>query len=292
MSDVVTGRVIKFYNSFFFVDIGDELLPCKLRGLLKRDKRKGSDVCVGDFVEVSSLEDGSGIIESVLKRNNLLRRPLVANVDQVILTFAAASPNLNRLLLNRFLVLAESSNIDKIIICINKTDLIDEADSFLQEYENLYNVIRISAATGANIDVLKSKLANQVTVLTGSSGVGKSSILNAIDSNFNLKVGDISEKIKRGKHTTRVAELIPFSDGFLVDTPGFSAVNLSEIGVNAGNLASCFKEFGNFSAQCKFSPCSHSHEPACAVKSAVESGLILRERYETYLTLLSELDKY
>ena len=258
---------------------------------MKRDKRSGSAVCPGDFVEVSKLDDGTGVIESVQPRRNMLKRPAVANIDQVILTFAAASPDLNRLLLNRFLILAEWSNIDKIIICINKIDLIDEVDLFLSEYEQLYKIIRVSAITGENIDDLKAQMSGKVTVLTGPSGVGKSSILNAIDSSFNLKIGNVSEKIKRGRHTTRVLELIPFADGFLVDTPGFSAVDLVEIGLDAENLAHCFKEFNNFVEKCKFTGCSHSHEPECAVKSAVDNSKILNERYEAYISMLNEINE-
>ena len=291
VSDVVTGRVIKFYNSFFFVDVNGELLPCKLRGLMKRDKRSGSVVCPGDFVEVSKLDDGTGVIESVQPRKNMLKRPTVANVDQVILTFAAASPDLNRLLLNRFLVLAEWSNIADITICINKIDLIDEAENFLKEYESLYKIIRVSSINGNNINKLKSQIENKVIVLTGPSGVGKSSILNAIDKNFNLKTGDVSEKIKRGRHTTRVSELIPFANGFLVDTPGFSAVDLVEVGIDEKNLGDCFKEFANFVGDCKFTGCSHSHEPDCAIKSAVSNGKILYERYESYISMLNEISE-
>ena len=287
----MTGRVIKFYNSFFFVDVDGELLPCKLRGLMKRDKRSGSAVCPGDFVEISKLNDGTGVIENVQSRQNMLKRPTVANIDQVILTFAATSPDLNRLLLNRFLVLAEWSNIDKIIICINKIDLIDEAENFLSEYESLYNIIRVSTITGRNIDKLKAHLANKVTVLTGPSGVGKSSILNAIDSSFNLKIGNVSEKIQRGRHTTRVSELIPFANGFLVDTPGFSAVDLIEIGLDVEQLADCFREFTNYASKCKFTGGSHSHEPDCAVKSAVNNDQILKERYSAYLSMLNEINE-
>ena len=287
----MTGRVIKFYNSFFFVDVGGELLPCKLRGLMKRDKRSGSAVCPGDFVEVSILDDGTGVIESVQPRKNILKRPTVANIDQVILTFAATSPDLNKLLLNRFLVLAEWSNIDKIIICINKIDLIDKAENFLSEYESLYDIIRVSTITGIDIDKLKTHLLNKVTVLTGPSGVGKSSILNAIDSSFNLKIGDVSEKIQRGRHTTRVSELIPFANGFLVDTPGFSAVDLIEVGLEIEQLTDCFKEFTNYVGNCKFTGCSHSHEPDCAIKSAVDNGQILKERYSAYLSMLNEINE-
>ena len=283
--------MIKFYNSFFFVEIEDELLPCKLRGLMKRDKRTGSAIYPGDFVEVSKLNDGTGIIEKVEPRRNFLKRPTVANVDQVILTFAATSPDLNRLLLNRFIILAEWSGIEKILICINKIDLIDDAENFLNEYKNLYEIIKVSAVEGTNIEKLKETISNKVTVFTGASGVGKSSILNAVDKNFNLKIGDVSEKIKRGKHTTRVSELIKFADGFLIDTPGFSNVDLTEIGLDEKNLANCFKEFAEYVGDCKFSGCSHSHEPNCAIKSAVENKKILSERYESYLSMLNEINE-
>ena len=283
------GRVIKFYNSFFFVKVDDEIIPCKLRGLLKRDKKVGSAVCVGDFVEISRLKDKSGVIESVQSRRNLLIRPLVANVDRVILTFAVDAPKLHPLLLNRFLVLAEKSAIDEIIICVNKIDLTAEKN-FLAEYEPLYKILRVSAMTGEGVDELKKILSSGVTVFAGPSGVGKSSLLNAIDSRLRLKVGKVSEKILRGKHTTRISELIEFGGGFLVDTPGFSAVDLTEAGIDKKNLWHCFREFVPFATSCKFlNGCSHSHEPDCGVKAATERGEILRERYDSYLALLEEV---
>lgn len=281
------GRVIKFYNSFFFVKVGDEMIPCKLRGLLKRDKKIGSAVYVGDFVEISRLKDKSGVIENVQSRRNVLIRPPVANVDRVILTFAFDAPKLHPLLLNRFLVLAEKSALDEIIICVNKIDLAAEKN-FLAEYERLYKILRVSAVTGEGLDELRKILSEGVSVFAGASGVGKSSLLNALDKNLRLKVGKVSEKILRGKHTTRVAELLEVDGGFLVDTPGFSAVDLAEAGIDKKNLRHCFKEFAQFAEDCKFrNVCTHSHEPDCGVKAAVERGEILRERYEAYLTLLA-----
>ena len=283
------GRVIKFYNSFFFVKVDAELIPCKLRGLMKRDKKSGSAVNPGDFVEISRLKDGSGVIEKVQSRRSLLNRPAVANVDRIILTFAAAEPNLHPLLLDRFIALAEFSKLTEIIICINKIDLAEDKN-FLAEYENLYQVIRTSARENIGVDSLKKIISSGVTVFAGPSGVGKSSLLNAIDANLKLKTGEVSEKILRGKHTTRVSELIEFGDGFLVDTPGFSAVELKDLGIDAESLRNCFKEFAAFATACKFlNGCSHSHEPNCGVKAAVDEGKILRERYENYLTLLNEL---
>lgn len=286
----MTGRVIKFYNSFFFVKVEENLIPCKLRGLMKRDKKIGTAVCPGDFVEISLLKDKSGVIEKVLPRKSLMARPAVANVDKIILTFAAAQPDLHPLLLNKFLVLAEFSKIREIIICVNKIDLISGAENFLKAYEKLYKVVRVSAETKKNIDELKKILSSGVNIFAGPSGVGKSSILNALDSNLSLKVGKVSEKILRGKHTTRISELIEFGEGFLVDTPGFSAVDLSEI--DEKNLRECFKEFSTFAADCKFlNNCTHSHEPNCGVKAATANEKILRERYESYLSMLKEISK-
>lgn len=285
----MVGRVIKFYNSFFFVKVENDLIPCKLRGIIKRDKKVGSAVCPGDFVEISKLKDGSGVIEKIQPRKSLLNRPAVANVDRIILTFAAAQPDLHPLLLDRFIALAENSKLAEIIICVNKIDLVADKN-FLSEYENLYKIVRTSTIDGAGVEELKEIISSGVTVFAGASGVGKSSLLNKIDADLNLKIGSVSEKILRGKHTTRISELIEFRAGFLVDTPGFSAVDLVDAGITADNLKYCFKEFERFSGECKFlNGCSHSHEPNCGVKFAVENKKILRERYENYLTLLQEV---
>ena len=285
----MNGRVIKFYNSFFFVQVNENLIPCKLRGIIKRDKKVGSSVYPNDFVEISMLADNTGVIEKVLPRKSLLNRPAVANVDRVILIFAAAEPNLHPLLLDRFIALAEWSHLDEIIICVNKIDLVADKN-FLAEYENLYKIIRTSTLTGEGIDALKNILSTGVTVFAGPSGVGKSSLMNALDENLNLKVGKVSEKILRGKHTTRISELIKFHNGYVVDTPGFSAVDLKEAGITKNNLRYCFKEFAEFSSTCKFlNDCSHDHEPNCGVRNAVEEGKILRGRYENYLSILKEL---
>lgn len=282
------GRVIKFYNSFFFVKVENFIVPCKLRGIIKRDKKSGSAVFPGDFVEISKLDDNSGVIEKILPRKNILYRPSIANVDRIILTFAAKSPDLNKILLNKFISLAELSDAGEIIICINKFDLSDDKN-FLSNYENLYKIIRTSTINNFGIDELKKILSQGVSVFAGPSGVGKSSLLNKILPNLNLKVGEVSEKILRGKHTTRISQLIEFENGFVVDTPGFSAVDLSKF--NKNNLRDCFKEFANFAQSCKFLNCTHTHEPNCGVKIAVEREKILRERYECYLSIFKELVK-
>ena len=281
-----TGRVLKFYNSFFYVQTDTELLTCRLRGKLKRDRRGVSAVCPGDLVELTKLADGTGVLERPLARRNLLRRPAVANIDQVILTFAAAEPDLHPLLLNRFLVLAEWSGIPSVIICVNKMDLAAEQD-VLSCYENYYPVLRVSAERGEGMDLLRERLAGKVTVFAGPSGVGKSSVLNALHAGLSLATGAVSEKIRRGRHTTRVAELLPFAGGFLVDTPGFSSMELADI--DLAELSTCFPDFQPYLGHCRFSPCTHSHEPDCAVKAALETGEILRERYDAYCAILDEI---
>ncbi len=285
---MVEGRLIKAYNSFFYVMTKTGLVSCKLRGKFKKSRRS-TGVVPGDRVAIEMLPEGTGVIEEILPRENLLRRPAVANLTQVVLTFAAAQPDLHPLLLNRFLVLAEWSGIPKIIICINKMDLHEgEWRAFLSDYEKIgYPVVRVSAHTGEGVAELREHLHGKVSVFAGPSGVGKSSLLNQVDPALSLTTGHVSEKIKRGRHTTRVAELLPYAGGYIVDTPGFSAMEMTELDVM--KLPSYFPEFRPYTGQCRFLPCSHSHEPDCAVKQAVEEGKITRERYDAYLQILEEI---
>lgn len=279
------GRVLKAYNSFFYVLTPRGVVTCKLRGRFK----KREDVFPGDLVACELLPDGTGVIERLLPRQSLMRRPSVANIDQAVLTFAAAQPDLHPLLLSRFLVLAEWSGIAHIAICINKCDLLGAAaEDFLKAYEPLgYPILRVSAQDGSGVPELAELLPHHVTVFAGPSGVGKSSLLNAIDSSLALATGHVSEKIKRGRHTTRVAELLPYREGYIVDTPGFSSMGLETI--EAARLPAFFPEMRPYLGHCRFSPCSHSHEPDCAVKSAVRENKILPERYEAYLAILQEI---
>lgn len=285
-----TAQVIKMYNGFYYLQVAgqEELLSCRLRGRIKRNK---GAVVTGDYVEYQMLEDGTGVIESCLPRRTLLKRPAVANIDQVLITFAARQPDLNQLLLNRFLVLAEWSGIPEIVICINKCDLLEEKADFLQDYVQAgYKLLMVSAQEGQGIQELKKLLTGRVTVFAGPSGVGKSSLLNAVDSNLELATGKISDKIKRGKHTTRAACLLPLPEGgTVVDTPGFSAAELENI--DKAQLAHYFPEFRPYIEKCYYNTCTHSHEPDCAVKEAVESGVICQARYEAYLNILQTINE-
>ena len=283
------AQVIKMYNGFYYLQIPEkqELLSCRLRGRLKRHK---GAVVTGDYVEYELLEDGTGIIEKCLPRKSMLLRPAVANIDQVLITFAAVQPDLNELLLNRFLVLAEWSGIPEIIICINKCDLNQGQEELLQAYAKAgYRLLPVSAKDGTGLAELKAQLAGRVTVFAGPSGVGKSSLLNAVDGSLQLATGKLSEKIKRGKHTTRAACLLPLAGGgTVVDTPGFSAAELEN--VDKGQLAYYFPEFRPHISQCYYNTCTHSHEPDCAVKAAVENGTVHPKRYEAYLNILQTIN--
>ena len=286
------GRVIKAYNSFFYVlteaEAGQERVTCKLRGKFKKSRRS-IGVVPGDRVRIDRLPDGSGVVEEQLPRTSLLKRPAVANITQVVLTFAAAQPDLHPLLLNRFLVLAEWSGIPKIVICVNKQDLYaGDIGAFLKAYEQIgYPVLRVSAQQGEGIEALRQQLQGETTVFSGPSGVGKSSLLNRIDERLSLQTGQVSEKIKRGRHTTRVAELLPYAGGFIVDTPGFSAMELTELDIQ--DLPGYFPEFRPHLDACRFAPCSHTHEPDCAVKAAVAAGAITQERYDAYVNIYEEI---
>ena len=285
-----TAQVIKMYNGFYYLQVAgqEELLSCRLRGRIKRNK---GAVVTGDYVEYQMLEDGTGVIERCLPRRTLLKRPAVANIDQVLITFAARQPDLNQLLLNRFLVLAEWSGIPEIVICINKCDLLEEKADFLQDYVQAgYKLLMVSAREGQGIQELKNLLIGRVTVFAGPSGVGKSSLLNAVDSNLELATGKISDKIKRGKHTTRAACLLPLPEGgTVVDTPGFSAAELENI--DKAQLAHYFPEFRPYIEKCYYNTCTHSHEPDCAVKEAVAAGAICQARYEAYLNILQTINE-
>ena len=285
----MTGIIIKAYNGYYYVKEGNKLIACKLRGRLKKNR---FSLGVGDKVDYTILEDDNGIIEEILPRTTLLERPLVANVDQVILTFAAINPNINFNLLDKFLILAEKSALD-IIICINKVDLVDTAQlqQKLSVYYNIgYNIIMVSAESCYNIEKLRANLKNKISVFAGPSGVGKSSILNAISPTLKLTTGGLSEKIARGKHTTRYAELLTLDENsFVVDTPGFSFTEFEHI--LETELPYYFPEFTQFIGQCKFNTCIHDKEPNCAIKKAVEEKIITIDRYNSYLQILSEILK-
>ena len=281
------GRILKVYNNVLHVAAEDAVILCKLRGRVKKG-RSDMGLVPGDLVALERISPEEGVIERVEERTNLLQRPRVANLTQIVITVAAASPDPHPLVVSRFLVLAELSGVKKIILCVNKMDLCTgDPVTFLAAYETAgYPVLRVSAEQGAGLAELRERLAGEITVFAGPSGAGKSSLLNALDPTLALATGVISEKIGRGRHTTRRAELLPFMGGYVVDTPGFTQQELTELAPEA--LTHCFPDFVHYTG-CRFSPCSHSHEPDCAVKAAVEAEALSRERYDSYIALLNEL---
>lgn len=281
------GRILKIYNNVLHVAAEDDVILCKLRGRVKKG-RGDRGLVPGDIVAFERISHAEGVIECIEERTNLLQRPRVANLTQIIITIAAASPDPHPLVVSRFLVLAELSGVKKIVLCVNKMDLCTcEPAVFLSAYEAAgYPVLRVSAEQGTGLAELRERLAGEITVLAGPSGAGKSSLLNALDASLALATGAVSEKIRRGRHTTRRAELLPFMGGYVVDTPGFTQQELTEIAPE--NLTHCFPEFAHYTG-CRFAPCSHSHEPDCAVKAAVEGEELSRERYDAYIALLTEL---
>ena len=281
------GRILKVYNNVLHVAAEDGVILCKLRGRVKKG-RSDTGLVPGDIVALERISPEEGVIERIEERTNLLQRPRVANLTQIVVTVAAASPDPHPLVVSRFLVLAERSGVKKIVLCVNKMDLCPgKPEDFLAEYEAAgYPVLRVSAEQGTELAELRERLAGEITVLAGPSGAGKSSLLNALDPALALATGAVSEKIGRGRHTTRRAELLPFMGGYVVDTPGFTQQELTELAPE--ELAHCFPDFAHYTG-CRFAPCSHSHEPGCAVKAAVEAEELSHERYDAYIALLNEL---
>ncbi|PLT30110.1 ribosome small subunit-dependent GTPase A [Peribacillus deserti] len=283
------GKIVKALSGFYYVLDGEQLIQCRGRGTFRKDK---ITPLVGDEVVYQADNDKEGYVLEIKERHNELIRPPIANVDQAILVFSAVEPNFSTVLLDRFLVLIEFNHI-KPIICITKVDLLEETakkeiDQFIEEYSNMgYPVLATSSVTQEGIDVLLPYLHGQTSVFAGQSGVGKSTLLNALRPELELKTNDISQHLGRGKHTTRHVELIHIGDGLVADTPGFSSLEFTD--VEAEDLTFCFPDLLELSESCKFRGCLHDKEPKCAVKAAYENGELPRYRYEHYLEFLQEI---
>lgn len=303
------GRIIKAISGFFTVqtEAGEEIVA-QLPGRLKKEWQDTSLAAVGDWVTLRLNDDGTGIIEKVAERKTVLSRSrpsphsrslaadreqvLVANPDQVIFVFSTQNPSPNLRKLDRFLVVAEMNQLPA-VICVNKIDLTgrEEADRLFQTYADIgYPVLYTSVVDKIGIDELRQYLHDKISVFTGSSGVGKSSLLNAVQPGLGLKVSEVSQATGKGKHTTRYAELFPLEDGgYVADTPGIRGLALFD--VEPWELDAYFREIAPLVAQCRFSDCSHRHEPGCAVRQAVEDGRISQARYDSYLRLREEHER-
>jgi ribosome biogenesis GTPase len=291
MSDnTIKGIIVKGIAGFYYVDTDKGLFECKARGKFRNDKITPT---VGDkaIIQVVDLEKMKGNVEEILPRRNELIRPKVCNIDQAVVVFAADKPSPNMDLLDRFILLIEEQNID-IVICINKIDI--DSDNIFEKikaiYKNSrYEIMATSIKTGKGLDELRAYLKDKISVFAGPSGVGKSSLLNGVQPNLELKTGEISTKIERGKHTTRHAELIELdTGGYIVDSPGFTSLAIHHI--DRDSLQHYFREFEPFIGQCKFNGCSHTHEPGCAIINQV-GDYISTKRYERYKTIYNELEQ-
>ena len=284
------GKIIKGIAGFYYIYAeNDEVYECKAKGIFRKDNRKP---LVGDNVEIEVLDEQGkeGSVTAILPRKNSLIRPAVANVDQAFVIFAMENPKPNFMLLDRFLIMMEKENVPA-VICFNKKDLATEEElEFLYEtYKSCgYQVILSSTFNGEGLEEIREILKGKTTVVAGPSGVGKSSITNALQENVQMETGEISKKLKRGKHTTRHSQVIPVGkDTYLMDTPGFSSLYLTDI--EEQKLKDYFPEFREYEDQCRFQGCRHIHEPGCAVKEALNNHKISSLRYEDYLGLHEEI---
>ena len=279
------GIIIKGIGGFYYIKTDEGIIECKARGKFRYNSLKPM---VGDRVTIK-VENGKGVIEDIHERSSELIRPTVANVTQAFVVFAIKNPDINLDLLNRFLTLCEYNDIHA-VVCLNKEDLCTE-----EEKENLkelindigYEVLFINAKEGKGFDALKERLEHNITVLCGPSGAGKSTLLNSFIDREHMETGSVSEKIGRGKHNTRHSELIDVDNGYLVDTPGFTTLDVTFI--DRDSLKYCFPEFNDYNNLCKFNGCNHYKEPKCAVKEAVEEGKINKLRYDFYIKTLEEI---
>ena len=282
----MTGRIVKALSGFYYVDVGEgSVVPCRGRGRLRHQRQTP---LVGDRVEISRSGDGTGMVDAVLPRKNQFCRPMVANIDQMVLIASGAVPVTDPFLIDRMAAMAEWKGC-QVLVCFNKCDL-DRAEKLAAVYRKAgYPTLQISAETGDGIPELSAAIAGKVSAFTGNSGVGKSSILNALQPGFSLAVGEVSEKLGRGRHTTRHVELFTVCGGLVADTPGFSAFDVEQMeAIPKDALAASFREFRPYLERCRFQGCAHVKERGCAVREAVEAGDIAPSRHKSYARLYEQ----
>ena len=281
------GRIQKALSGFYYVDTGTEILTCRARGKFRKE---GISPLVGDRVEVRELGGGEGFVEAILPRKNAFARPAVANIDQLVVIASGAIPKTDPFLIDRVVAIAALKGCD-VIILLNKCDL-NSADDLYEIYRAAgFQTLRVSAQTGEGLDELVPLIRGKLSAFTGNSGVGKSSILNALDPEFHLQVGEVSDALGRGRHTTRHVELFHLACGAeVVDSPGFSSFETDELNLELKHrLPETFREFQPYLNNCRFVGCSHTKEKGCAVLEAVRRGGIQKSRHASYLRLYEEL---
>ena len=282
MTQRAEGRIVRSLSGFYDVQTPEGLVTCRARGILRKE---GNSPLTGDLVEIT-VERGKGMVEKILPRKNKFVRPAVANIDALVVFAANVNPVTEPYLIDRVAAIAGDQNV-QVVLCINKCDL-DPAVDLVRIYEHAgFTVICTSAETGEGVDALRQTISGKLVAFTGNSGVGKSSILNRLAPELNLATGEVSEKLGRGRHTTRHVELYRLGeDTYVADTPGFSSFDTDQMDVILKeNLQYAFPDFGSFIGKCRFDDCSHRKEPDCAVRKAFETGDIGKSRYESYLKL-------
>jgi ribosome biogenesis GTPase len=297
---VLQGLIIKAQSGFFTVETGEGLIVCQLRGKLKQGRALGDIAAVGDRVRITVLLDGSGVIEEVEERKRAIvrldPRPqgeyqqiLLANPDQAVFVFACANPSPRLKMLDRYLVIAEKQNVPPLIVA-NKIDLVDDPKDIFGLYESIgYRVLYTSPKLYVGLDELRNTLNGRISALAGPSGVGKSTLLNAIQPGLGLAVNEISTAMNKGKHTTVTRQLFPIEGGgYVGDTPGWKSLALWD--TEPEELDAYFPELRELVPHCQFSDCTHTHEPGCAVQEALKEGKIHPERYQSYLRLRAGQD--
>ena len=282
MTDRRTGRIVRSISGFYDVQTEEALITCRARGILRKE---GNSPLTGDLVEIT-VERGKGMVEKILPRKNHFIRPAVSNIDVLVVFAANVNPVTEPYLIDRVAAIAGDQEVP-VYLCVNKCDL-DPAMDLVRIYENAgFPVIRTSAETGEGVEALRQLLKGKLAAFTGNSGVGKSSILNRLSPELNLATGEVSEKLGRGRHTTRHVELFDLGGGtYIADTPGFSSFDTDQMDVILKeNLQYAFPDFGPYLGKCRFDDCSHRKEPDCAVREAFENGEIEKTRYDSYLKL-------
>ncbi len=282
MSELTSGRIVRSLSGFYDVKTEKGTVTCRARGILRKE---GNSPLTGDMVTIS-VERGKGMVEKILPRRNRFIRPAVANIDALVIFAANVNPVTEPYLIDRVAAIAGDQEVS-VILCVNKCDL-DPAQDLVAIYEKAgFTVISTSAETGDGVENLRSAIRGKLAAFTGNSGVGKSSVLNRLAPELALATGEVSEKLGRGRHTTRHVELYDLGeDTYVVDTPGFSSFDTDQMDIILKeNLQYAFPDFGKYLGKCRFDDCSHRKEPDCAVRMAVEAGTIGKTRYDSYLKL-------
>ena len=281
------GRIEKALSGFYYVNTGGETLQCRARGKFRRE---GLSPLVGDWVQVRELGNGEGFVEAVEARRNQFARPAAANIEQMVILASAAIPVTEPYLIDRIASIAALKGC-QVLLCLNKCDL-DSADELYDIYSrSAIPVLRVSAVTGQGLDALREAIRGKLSAFTGNSGVGKSSVLNALLPSLALPVGEVSKALGRGRHTTRHVELFSLGeDTYIIDTPGFSSFDTAEMDLALKqHLPDTFPEFAPYVSDCRFTGCTHTKEKGCRVLQAVKDGLIPASRHRSYVRLYDEL---